>query len=76
MKLKWSGPVRRKNSFGDNHRIWYAGEYAVRYAKTIDGVAIPKPHYGAWRYDTLLSRHKTKQAAMAACEKHAKRKPV
>lgn len=77
MKLRWAwiGPLRRFTSFGDPCRLWQAGGelgYKVRYAAKCAGVKVPPPHYGAWLDNVLLSKHKTKHAAMMACEKHAK----
>lgn len=75
-KLTWKGPLRRKTRFGDAYQLWHAtdptGQYFVRMAKFCDGVRIPPPYYTAIRQGVILSRHKTKQAAMNACERHSR----
>lgn len=70
--------VDRSTRYAGHRRIWPSacGIYRVVWRDEAYGVALP-PQYHAMVRDGeawhLLSRHRRKQAAQAACERHARR---
>lgn len=75
-------PRRRTTPSGDVVRLWYSddGRYVVAESKTCAGVPIPSPRFRArWLAspnNPLLSWHRTRRAAMAACVKHQRKARV
>jgi hypothetical protein len=79
-KPKWSAPVARRTTLGDKFVVWTLGEtgYGVRFAALCGGARIPPPLFAVSFADPwsityrVVSRHRTKRAAMDVAEKLAK----
>ena len=72
-RLLWpTRPVKRIGFFGDPVKLWRAddGRSAVAYTLTVDSVDVPPPHYKAIVDGIIISRHKSKTAAMRACQRY------